>query len=94
MHCGERRQASEHHEQCRVEERNCRIGMVRFIDLLGYRESTLRSDTEPAIIAIRSRVTEMSNVEDAVKGDKAIGRAHRAHSDATARNHLNNQMSH
>ena len=49
--------------------------MVRFLDLLGYRESTMRSDTEPAIIAFRKRVTEMSKVgvrtEDAVKGDKS-----------------------
>ena len=34
--------------------------MARFIDLLGYREIALKSDTEPAIIAFRNRV----------KGDK------------------------
>ena len=34
--------------------------VARFIDLLGYREITLKSDTEPAIIAFRNRV----------KGDK------------------------
>ena len=49
--------------------------MVSFIGLLGYRESTMRSDTEPAIIAFRKLVTEMSKAEvrteDAVKGDKS-----------------------
>ena len=48
---------------------------VRFIDLLGYRESTLKSDTEPAIIAFRIRVAKMCKAavrtEDAVKGDKS-----------------------
>ena len=47
--------------------------VVRFIDLLGYRESTLKSDTEPAIIAFRNRVVAMCKAEvtkeDAVKGD-------------------------
>ena len=48
--------------------------MVRFIDLLGYREITLKSDTEPAIVAFRNRVAAMCKgevtTEDAVKGDK------------------------
>ena len=48
--------------------------MAKFIDLLGYREITLKSDTELAIIAFRNRVTEMCRAEvateDAVKGDK------------------------
>ena len=48
--------------------------VVKFIDLLGYREITLKSDTEPAIIAFRNRVAEMCKAEvateDAVKGDK------------------------
>ena len=47
---------------------------AKFIDLLGYREITLTSGTEPAIIAFRNRVAEMckaqSTTEDAVKGDK------------------------
>ena len=49
--------------------------MVSFIDLFGYRESTMRSDTEPAIIAFRNRVAKMCKAavrtEDAVKGDKS-----------------------
>ena len=48
--------------------------MVKFIDLLGYREITLKSDTEPAIIAFRNRVAAMCKAEvtteDTVKGDK------------------------
>ena len=32
--------------------------VAKFSDLLGYRESTLKSDTEPAIIAFRNRVAE------------------------------------
>ena len=46
----------------------------RFIDLLGDREITLKSDTEPAIVAFRNRVAAMCKAEvtteDAVKGDK------------------------
>ena len=48
--------------------------VAKFIDLLGYREITLKSDTEPAIIAFRNRVAETCKAEvtteDAVKGDK------------------------
>ena len=48
--------------------------MVRFIDLLGYREITLKSDTETAIVAFRNRVGAVCKAEvtteDAVKGDK------------------------
>ena len=48
--------------------------VAKFIDLLGYREITLKSDTEPAIIAFRNRVAEACRAEvttqDAVKGDK------------------------
>ena len=47
---------------------------MRFIDLLGYREITLKSDTEPAIVAFRNRVAAMCkaevSTEDAVKRDK------------------------
>ena len=43
--------------------------MAKFIDLLGYREITLKSDTEPAKIAFRNRVAENAH-EDAVKGDE------------------------
>ena len=46
----------------------------KFIDVLGFREITLKSDTEPAIIAFKHRVAEMCKAEvtteDAVKGDK------------------------
>ena len=48
--------------------------VAKFIDLLGYREITLKSDTEPAIIAFRNRVAETCRAEvtteDAVKGDQ------------------------
>ena len=48
--------------------------VARFIDLLGYREITLKSDTEPAIIAFRNRVAEACRAEvtteDGVNGDK------------------------
>ena len=48
--------------------------VVRIIDLLCYREITLKSDTEPAIVAFRNRVAAMCKAEvtteDAVKGDK------------------------
>ena len=48
--------------------------VVKFIDLLGYREITLKSDTEPAKIAFRNRVAALCKAEvtteDAVKGDK------------------------
>ena len=48
--------------------------VAKCIDLLGYREITLKSDTEPAIIAFRNRVAEACKeevtTEDAVKGDK------------------------
>ena len=48
--------------------------VVRFIDLLGCREITLKSDTEPAMVAFRNRVAAMCKAavttEDAVKGDQ------------------------
>ena len=48
--------------------------VAKFIDLLGYREITLKSDTEPPIMAFRNRVAEVCKAEvtteDAVKGDK------------------------
>ena len=68
------------------------------MDLLGYREITLKSDTEPAMIAFRNRVAEMCKAEvtteDAVKGDKEFESAHRGRSDAAAWNHPNHQVSH
>ena len=46
---------------------------MRFIDVRGYHEITLKSDTEPAIIAFRSLVAEMCKaelaIEDVAKGD-------------------------
>ena len=48
--------------------------VAKFIDLLGYREITLKSDTEPAISAFKNRVAALCKAEvtteDAVKGDK------------------------
>ena len=47
---------------------------MRFIDLLGDREITVKSDTEPAIVAFKNRVAAMCKAEvtpeDEVKGDK------------------------
>ena len=58
----------------RVEEPWTIERVATFIDLLGYREITLKSDTEPAIIAFRNRVAEACKAEvtteEAVKGDK------------------------
>ena len=39
----------------------------KFIDLLGHREITLKSDTEPAVIAFRNRVVEMCKAEVATE---------------------------
>ena len=51
--------------------------VAKFIDLLGYREITFKSDTGPAIIAFRNRVAAMCKAEvtteDAVEGDKESG---------------------
>ena len=48
--------------------------VVNFIDLHGYHEIALKSDTEPAIIAFRNGAVEMwkadVTTEDAVKGDR------------------------
>ena len=48
--------------------------VAKFIDLVGCREITLKSDTEPAIIAFRNSVADMCKAEvateDAAKGDK------------------------
>ena len=48
--------------------------VAKFIDLLGYREITLKSDAEPAIIAFRICVADMCRAEvateDAVQGDE------------------------
>ena len=51
--------------------------VVKFIDLLGYLEITLKSDTEPAIFAFRNRVAAMCKAEvttqDAVMGESRTG---------------------
>ena len=39
----------------------------KFIDLLGHREITLKSDTEPAVIAFRNRVVKMCKAEVATE---------------------------
>ena len=48
--------------------------VARFINSLGYKETTLKSDTEPAIIAFRNRVVEDCKaevtLENTVKGDE------------------------
>ena len=48
--------------------------VARFINSLGYKQITLKSDTEAAMIAFSNRVAETCNaevtLEDAVKGDK------------------------
>ena len=48
--------------------------VAKFIDLLGYREITLKSDTELAIIVFRNRVAEKCKAEvtteDVVKRDE------------------------
>ena len=54
--------------------------VARFIDSLGHKEITLKSDTEPAE-AFRNRVAENCNaevtLEDSVKGDKTFKRIRR-----------------
>ena len=37
--------------------------VAKFMDLLGYRELTLKSDTEPTIIAFSNRVAQMCKAE-------------------------------
>ena len=58
----------------RIEEPRASERVARSLISLGYREITLNSEIEPAIIAFRTRVAEMCKAEvtteDAVKGDK------------------------
>ena len=53
--------------------------VARFINSLGYKEITLKSGTEPAIIAFRNRAAENCKAEvaseDAVKGDNPFENA-------------------
>ena len=57
-----------------IEESLASERVARFINSLRYKEITLKSDTEPAILAFRNRVAEKCNaelaLEDAIKGDK------------------------
>ena len=77
-----------------IEEPLASERVARFINSLRYKEVTLNSDTEPAVIAFRNRVAENCNAEvtseDAVKGDKK--RYGRKRSDAVARCHQNHQV--
>ena len=63
-----------------VEEPRTIKRVVKFIDLLGCREITLKSDTEPAIIAFRNRVAAMCKaevtMEDAAKGELHVVTEH------------------
>ena len=48
--------------------------MARFINSLGYKEVTLKRDTEPATVAFRNRVAENCNAE--VATEDAVKRRH------------------
>ena len=72
--------------------------VAKFIGWLGYREITLKSDTERATIASRNRVPE--NVQSTGhnrgrgQGRQRVEWAHRERGNATARDHQNHQVSH
>ena len=57
-----------------VEEPWASERVARFTNSLEHKEITLKSDTEPAVVAFRNRVAEKCNaevtLEDAVKRDK------------------------
>ena len=54
--------------------------VAKFIDLLGYREITLKSDTEPAIIAVRKGDKESNGlIENAVMLLRGIIRTIKCH---------------
>ena len=57
-----------------IEEPWANERVAKFINSLGCKEITLKSDTEPAIIALRNTVAENCKaevtLEDAVKGDE------------------------
>ena len=46
-----------------IEEPSASERVARYINSLGYKEITLKSDTEPAIITFRNRVAENCKVE-------------------------------
>ena len=60
--------------------------VVRFIDLLSYRETTLKSDTVPAIVAFKNRQSG-SRHRRRNEGRQRIEWARRECGDAVARNH-------
>ena len=99
LHRGERRQTSEHHEQCcvenGVEEPRIIERVAKFINWLGDREITLKSDTDFAIIAFRNRVADMCAAEvateDAVKGDESSNGLIENAGDADTWTHPNGQ---
>ena len=61
-----------------IEEPLASENVARFINSSGYKEITLKCDTELAIIAFRNRAAEKCKaevtLEDAAKGDKAFQR--------------------
>ena len=65
-----------------VEEPWTTEGVARFIDVLGYREMTVENDTEPATIALRSRVADMCKAEVTTK-DAVKATSHRTGSSKT-----------
>ena len=46
--------------------------VVKSTDSLGYREITLKSDTEPAIVAFRNRAAAMCNAEEPLSDDSLV----------------------
>ena len=74
------------------------VRVVKFIDLLGYCEITLKSGTEPATIAFRNRASEMcksrGHHSGRGEGRQRVERAHRECGDAAAWDHPNHQVSH
>ena len=75
MHCSDRGQTSKHHGLCStqgVEEPWAVERVVNFVGSHGCRQISLKSDTEPAIIAIRNReeCKAEATLENAVKRDK------------------------
>ena len=73
--------------------------VAKFIDLLGYHETTLKSDTEPAMVAFRNRVAEMCESRSRHRGRSEREVKNRTGSSrhaviADTWNHQNPQMSH
>ena len=69
--------------------------MAKFMDLLGCREITMKSDTEPAIIAFRNRVAEMCKAEvetePAVMLTRGIVRTSKCHTESRTREPLSDE---